>query len=261
MTVSPLYKPEIVLITGATGDFGRAFARHFAQIGANLLLHGRNQAKLDEIQAELAEYPVKTHSLCFDITNAAAMKEAITALPPEWAGIDLLMNNAGGAMGLDKAQNAQLSDWEGMIDTNITALVRLTHAVLPGMVARGRGHIINIGSIAGNWPYPGGHVYCASKAFVKQFSLALRSDLIDTGVRVTDIEPGMVETQFSLKRFKGDAAKASAVYANTTPLTPDDIARSAVWLATQPPHMNVSTIEILPTTQANGPLIVHRNAG
>lgn len=255
------YKPEIVLITGATGDFGRAFAHHFAEIGSNLILHGRNADKIAALQAEItAKYPISTEKLVFDITDKAAMLAALAGLPAAWRGIDLLINNAGGALGLDKAQNASIEDWEGMIDANVTSLVRLTHALLPDMVACKRGHIINIGSIAGNWPYPGGHVYCASKAFVKQFSLALRSDLIDTQVRVTNIEPGMVETQFSLKRFKGDADKAASVYAGANPLLADDIARTAVWVATQPPHMNVSSIEVLPTTQANGPLIVHRGA-
>lgn len=253
------YKPDIVLITGATGDFGQAFAHHFAEIGCNLLLHGRNSEKLAAVEAEItAKYPVKTQQLVFDITDKAAMLAAFAALSAEWQSIDLLINNAGGAFGQDKAYQSKLQDWEDMIEANVMALARLTHTVLPGMVQRQRGHIVNIGSIAGNWPYPGGHVYCASKAFVKQFSLALRADLTDTKVRVSNIEPGMVETQFSLKRFKGDAAKAASVYANTTPLVPDDIARTAVWLATQPPHMNVSTIEILPTTQANGPLTVYR---
>lgn len=253
------YKPETVLITGATGDFGRAFAHHFAEIGCNLILHGRDAGKITALQAEITKkYPVFTEEMVFDITDKTAMQAAFATLPEQWRSIDLLINNAGGAMGLDKAQNASLADWEGMIDANVTALVRLTHAVLPDMVARKRGHIINIGSVAGNWPYPGGHVYCASKAFVKQFSLALRSDLTDTQVRVTNIEPGMVETQFSLKRFKGDVEKAASVYAGANPLCADDVARTAVWVATQPLHMNVSSIEVLPTTQANGPLIVHR---
>ena len=251
----PDYTPKCVMITGATGDFGRAFAKRFAAMGAKLVLHGRNAEKLAALQAELGG---KSHALVFDVTDKAATLAQIAAIPEEFQAIDLLINNAGGALGLDKAQEAVLEDWEAMIAMNDTALVRITHTILPGMVARRGGHIINIGSTAGNYPYPGGNVYCASKAFVKQFSLALRADLAGTNVRVTNIEPGQVETQFSLARFKGDAEKARKVYEGTTNITADDIAEAVFWAATLPPRMNVNRIEIMPTTQSFGGLPVER---
>lgn len=244
------------MITGATGDFGRAFARRFASIGAKLVLHGRNAEKLKALQEELLGG--KTHALVFDVTDKDATIAQINAIPEEFRAIDLLINNAGGALGLDKAYEADLEDWESMIAMNDTALVRITRLILPGMVERKKGHIINIGSTAGNYPYPGGNVYCASKAFVKQFSLALRADLAGSNVRVTNIEPGQVETQFSLARFKGDAEKAKAVYAGTTNITADDIAESVFWAATLPERMNINRIEIMPTTQSFGGLPVER---
>jgi len=173
--------------------------------------------------------------------------------------MDLLINNAGGALGLDKIFEAELEDLDMMIETNVKALTRITRLILPEMVKRKRGHIINIGSGAGNWPYPSGHVYCGTKAFVKQFSLAMRADLQGTNIRVTDVEPGMVETQFSLVRFKGDAEKANAVYANTDPLQAEDIAETVTWIATLPEHVNVNTIEVMPTKQSFSPLAVERH--
>jgi len=249
------YKPSIVFISGSTGDFGKAFARHFAALGCTLILHGRSAEKLEALSAELT---VPVHTLLFDITDRQAMEKAIGEIPPAFQHIDLLINNAGGAIGMDKAQDSDIDDWDQMVAMNISALIRLTRLCLPGMTQRKRGHIINIGSTAGNYPYPAGHVYCASKAFVKQFSLALRSDLQGTNVRVTNIEPGMVQTQFSLARFKGDKEKASAVYANTAPLNADDVAESVVWAATRPPHVNINRIELMPTTQSPGPLQVER---
>lgn len=237
---------KTVLITGATGDFGKAMATRFTKAGYTLILHGRSPEKL-------AQLDTVAEKVCFDLTDRAAMESALRGKT-----IDILVNNAGGALGQDKAQNSSLDDWEGMIDMNVTGLVRMTHTVLGGMVERKSGHIINIGSTAGNYPYPGGHVYCASKAFVKQFSLALRSDLQGTKVRVTNIEPGMVETQFSLVRFKGDAEKAKAVYANTNPLKPEDVAEAVVWAASQPEHVNINRIEMMPTTQSPGALQVER---
>lgn len=250
------YTPKCVLITGATGGFGKAFAERFAAIGAKLVLHGRNADKLEALCAEL---DVPTHKLLFDICDKQATLDQIAAIPAEFQDIDLLINNAGGALGLDKAQDADLEDWETMIEMNNTSLVRITRLILSGMAERKRGHIINIGSIAGNWPYGGGHVYCAVKAFVKQFSLAIRPDLQGTNVRVTNIEPGMVETAFSLARFKGDAAKADAVYAGTTPLKAEDIAESVFWAATLPEHVNINSLEVMPTKQSFGPLIVERD--
>lgn len=250
------YVPKIVLITGATGGFGSAFAKRFAAVGSKLILTGRRS---DRLQALAEELDVPTHLLTFDVRDRKAVEEAFARLPDPFKEIDLLINNAGLALGAGPAQEADLDDWETMIDTNDKGLVVCTRMVLPGMIERKRGHIVNIGSTAGTYPYPGGHVYCASKAFVKQFSLALRADLGGTNVRVTNIEPGMVETDFSLVRFKGDAAKAAQVYVNTTPLTAEDVAESVFWCATLPPHFNVNRIEIMPVTQAFGPLSVVRN--
>ncbi len=249
------YCPQTVLITGATGDFGRAIAARFAATGATLILHGRDGDKVTALQKSLKG---RAHGLIFDLRDRDAMEKAMADIPPDFQNIDVLVNNAGLALGLEKAQAADPEDWDTMIDTNCTALARMTRAILPGMAQRQRGHIVNIGSTAGNYPYPGGHVYCASKAFVKQFSLSLRADLAGTQVRVTNIEPGMVETQFSTVRFKGDTAKAAAVYANTHPLKPDDVAEAVFWAATLPAHVNINRIEMMPTTQSFGPLAVER---
>lgn len=254
------YTPQCVMITGATGGFGQAFAKRFAAIGASLILHGRTQAKLDSMAADItATYNVPVHIICFDITDKAMTASAINAIPDAFKNVDVLINNAGGALGADKIQEVTLEDLEDVIAMNNTSLVRITRHILPTMTANKRGHIINIGSIAGNWPYGGGHVYCAAKAFVRQFSLAIRPDLQGTNVRVTNIEPGMVETQFSLARFKGDKAKADAIYANTTPLQADDIAESVFWAATLPEHVNINTLEVMPTTQSFSAPAVERN--
>lgn len=250
-----MYKPDCVLITGATGDFGQAFVRRFDEIGCRLVVHGRDKNKVDALVAQI-KGPV--HGLVFDMADTSAMQSALDGLPEPFRQVDLLINNAGGALGLEKAQEALLEDWDRMIDINVRGLVHMMRHLLPRMVENKRGHVVNIGSVAGNWPYPGGHVYCASKAFVRQFSLAVRADLQGTHVRVTNIEPGMVETQFSLARFKGDEARAKAVYAHTTPLRPEDIADAVFWCATCPPHMNVNSIEIMPTTQSFSPLAVER---
>lgn len=252
-----MHKPACVLITGATGDFGRAFAARFAAIGSKIIVHGRDAAK---VEAVVKGFSVPAYGMVCDITDTTAIAAAVAAIPPEFSDIDLLVNNAGGALGLEKAHEAKLEDWDAMIDMNVRGLVHMTRHLLPRMVAAKRGHIVNIGSTAGNWPYPGGHVYCASKAFVRQFSLAVRADLQGTNVRVSNVEPGMVETQFSLARFKGDEARAKAVYANTTPLKAEDIAEAVFWCATLPPHMNVNSIEIMPTTQSFSPLAVERFA-
>ncbi len=249
------FKPHTVLITGATGDFGKAFARRFAALGSSLILHGRSKEKLEELRKE---FSVPVHTMLFDITDRAAIERAFAEIPSPFKNIDLVVNNAGGALGMGKAQDAELDDWDQMIAMNIAGLARVTRLALPTMVSRKCGHIINIGSTAGNYPYPGGHVYCASKAFVKQFSLSLRSDLQGTNIRVTNIEPGMVQTQFSLARFKGDQEKADAVYANTAPLTAEDVAETVFWAATLPPHVNINRIELMPTTQSPGPLQVER---
>ncbi len=249
------FKPDIVAITGATGDFGRAFCKRFDEIGCRLLLWGRSSDKLQDLQDSLKS---DTLYVTCDMTDMQAVKDTWNNLPNEWKAIDVLVNNAGGALGQEPAFEADVNDWETMIDVNVKALAVLTHMVLPGMTQRKRGHVINIGSIAGSYPYPGGHVYCAVKAFVKQFSLALRADLIGENVRVTNIEPGMAETQFSLVRFKGDKNKADAVYADTAPLTAEDVAESVFWAATLPEHVNINRIELMPTTQGPGGLGVKR---
>jgi len=249
------HTPKTVLITGSTGDLGKAFAQRFAALGSSLILHGRSPEKL---KALATAFTVPTHIIAFDINDRAAMEKSLQNLPENFKNIDLLINNAGGALGMEKAQTSNLDDWEEMVNINVLGLIRMTRLVLTGMADRKAGHIINIGSTAGNYPYPGGHVYCASKAFVKQFSLSLRSDLQGTNIRVTNIEPGMVETQFSLVRFKGDEQKAAAVYANTNPLHPEDVAESVCWAATLPPHVNINRIELMPTTQSPGALQVER---
>lgn len=246
----------IVLVTGATAGFGAAIARLYAKQGARIIAVGRRQERLAALAAELGADRV--HTLALDLRDTGAITAAVAALPPVWAEIDLLVNNAGLARGIAPAQEAELADWEAMIDTNTKGLVAMTRAVLPGMVARNRGHIVNIGSTAGEWPYPGGNVYGATKAFVRQFSLNLRADLFGTRVRVTDIEPGLVGgTEFSNVRL-GDDAKAAAVYDGADALTPEDIAETVHWVASRPARVNVNTLQVMPVCQSFGPLRVHR---
>ena len=246
----------IVLVTGATAGFGAAIARLFARDGARIIAVGRRAERLEALRAELGQD--KVLPIALDVRDSAAIARAIEGLPADWAEIDLLVNNAGLALGLEPAQKATLSDWETMIDTNTKGLVAMTHAVLPGMVARDRGHVINLGSTAGEWPYPGGNVYGATKAFVRQFSLNLRADLFGTQVRVTDIEPGLVGgTEFSNVRF-GDDSKAAAVYQGADALTPDDIADAVHWVATRPARVNINTLQVMPVCQSFGPLRVHK---
>lgn len=252
----PDYKPDIVLITGATGDFGKAFAKRFAAIGSKLILHGRDTAKVDAL---CREYP-GSYPMVFDITDKDAMKAALAALPADFKNIDLLVNNAGLALGLEPAHEADIDDWETMIEVDIKALARMTRFVVEGMVERGRGHIINIGSTAGSYPYAGGNVYCAAKAFVKQFSLSIRADLSSKNVRVTNLEPAQVETQFSLARFKGDTERAAKVYAGTKSLTADDVAEAVFWAATLPQHVNINRLEIMPTGQYPAGLAFNRTS-
>lgn len=248
----PRTTPKTVMITGATSGFGLATAHRFAKLGCNLVLHGRDSEKLHHLMLDLDAKNMQP--VVFDMQDTAAMKTATAALPP----VDVLVNNAGLALGLSAAHMADTDDWDTMIDTNIRGLVHLTRMILPGMVERKRGHIINIGSMAGNWPYPGANVYGASKAFVQQFSLNLRADLHGTNVRVTNIEPGLAQTGFSVARFKGDQAKADAVYAGTMPLNAEDVAETIVWAATLPAHINVNTLEVMPTCQSFAALNVHR---
>jgi 3-hydroxy acid dehydrogenase/malonic semialdehyde reductase len=246
----------IAFITGASSGFGAAIARRLAGHGARVVLVARRRERLDALARELA---TPSHVVVLDVRDNAAVERAVAALPADFRDVDVLVNNAGLALGLDPAHRASLADWDEMVDTNVKGLMYVTRAVLPGMVARGRGHVVNIGSVAGEWPYPGGNVYGASKAFVHQFSLNLRADLIGTRVRVTDLEPGLCSgTEFSEVRFHGDTARAAAVYQDTQALSADDIADAVHWAVTRPPHVNVNTISLMPVTQAFGPLAVHR---
>lgn len=245
-----------ILISGASAGFGAAMARRFVRDGHRVIATARRADRLAGLAAELGPAVL---AFPLDVTDAAAVAALPGSLPEGWREVDVLVNNAGLALGLDPAQKANLADWDRMVATNVTGVLHLTHALLPGMVARDRGHVVNLGSTAGNYPYPGGHVYGASKAFVKQFSLNLRADLVGTGVRVTDLEPGLVGgTEFSTVRFGGDAERAASIYAGTTPLSPEDIAEAASWVISLPAHMNVNRMEIMPTCQAPGPLAVKR---
>ncbi|MDR3507637.1 MAG: SDR family NAD(P)-dependent oxidoreductase [Caulobacteraceae bacterium] len=246
----------IVLVTGATAGFGQAIARRFIRDGAKVIATGRRADRLEALAAELGENLLP---LQLDVRERAAAESLPAALPSEFAAVDVLVNNAGLALGLEPADRADLDDWDTMIDTNIKGLVYMTRALLPGMVERGRGHVVNLGSIAASYPYPGGNVYGGSKAFVRQFSLNLRADLVGRGVRVTDIEPGLCGgTEFSTVRFHGDAERAGGVYAGLQPLTAEDIAESVSWVTGLPAHVNINTLELMPTCQAAGPLAVVR---
>ena len=246
------------LVTGATAGFGRAITHRLVRDGWRVIATGRRADRL----ADLArEHPnaVLPHQL--DVTDAPSVAALPGSLPEAWRSIDALINNAGLALGLEPAHQADLAAWDQMVATNVTGLMHVTRALLPAMVARDRGHIVNLSSIAATYPYPGGHVYGASKAFVAQFSLNLRADLVGTNVRVTSIEPGLCGgTEFSTVRFGGDEAKAAKVYQGTTPLTADDIAESVAWVLHLPPHVNINRIEMMPTCQASGPLAVKRAA-
>lgn len=248
---------KTALITGASSGFGAACAHAFAKLGWRLILTARRSQVLAQLQAELAPL-TPVHVITLDVRDRSAVAAAFASLPTEFAEVDLLVNNAGLALGLEPAHQASLEDWETMVDTNIKGVMYCTRAILPGMVARNRGHVINIGSVAGSWPYPGGNVYGASKAFVQQFSRNLRADLLGTAVRVTNIEPGMAETEFSKVRFKGDDEQAHRVYAGTEPLQPEDIADIVAWVATVPARVNINCVEVMSVCQSWGPLAVHR---
>lgn len=248
---------KVVLITGASSGFGEACARKFASNNCTLLLVSRNIEKLTKLADELrGQCTVYTAQL--DVTDAGAVQHFFKELPSSFQAIDVLVNNAGLALGLEPAHEASLQDWETMVDTNIKGLMRMTRFALPGMVERDRGHIINISSTAGSWPYPGGNAYGASKAFVQQFSRNLRADLLGKHIRVTDISPGMAETNFSNVRMKGEDAKADKVYENTHPMSAEDIAEIVFWVTSVPSHVNVNALEVMPTCQAWGRLEVNR---
>jgi 3-hydroxy acid dehydrogenase/malonic semialdehyde reductase len=247
---------QTILITGATAGFGAAFARRFVKDGHRVIATGRRVERLEGLAAELGAALL---AVPLDVTDAAAVAGFVAALPAAWREIDVLVNNAGLALGLSPAWDADLADWDRMVATNISGLIHVTRAVLPGMVARNRGTILNLGSVAGTYPYPGGHVYGGTKAFVEQFSLNLRADLVGKNIRVTNIEPGLVGgSEFSQVRFGGDAQKAANVYAGTTPLSPEDIAETASWIVSLPAHMNINRIEMMPTCQASAAFAIKR---
>ena len=251
-------KNKVVFITGASSGIGRSCARAFAGTGARLILAARRLQRLEKLAAELKRKPGEgILLLTIDIRDQPAVERAVSGLPSEWAAIDVLVNNAGLSRGLDKFQEGKLDDWEEMIDVNIKGLLYVSRAVIPGMVKRGRGHVINIGSIAGHEVYPGGNVYCATKSAVDALSKGMRLDLSGMGLRVSLVTPGMVETEFSLVRFRGDKERAGKVYQGLTPLSPDDIADAIVYCATRMPHVNVSEMIVMPTDQASATM-VHR---
>lgn len=248
---------KTTLVTGATSGFGRAAVRRFHALGHRVIGTGRRQERLDELASELGERFV---GLRFDVADREAVSAALASLQGPWAEIDVLVNNAGLALGLEPAHKANLDDWTTMVDTNINGVLYITRAVLPGMVERQRGHIVNISSIAANWPYPGGNVYGATKAFLSQFSNNLRSDLLGSRVRVSSIEPGLCETEFSLVRYKGDEGAAASPYANVEAMSADDIAEAIVWVTEVPRHVNVNRVELMATEQAWGPFAIHRES-
>lgn len=246
----------VVFITGATSGFGEAAARRYVAAGGKVIATGRRKDRLEKLQAELG--PENCHIIELDVQDRAAMEKAIAEIPAPFNAINIVLANAGLALGLQPAAEANLDDWETMISTNISGLVYTVRLLLPGLIARGGGHVVTLGSVAGEYAYPGGSVYGATKAFVKQFALNLRSDLQGKNVRVTNIEPGLTETEFSLVRFKGDEGKAAAPYSRTKAMTADDIAESIFWATTLPAHVNVNKIEMMATTQAIGPFDIFR---
>ncbi|GAC1347218.1 MAG: SDR family oxidoreductase [Acetobacteraceae bacterium] len=249
---------QTILVTGATAGFGQAIAKRFVADGHRVIAAGRRADRLAELQAQLGD---RLLPLPLDVTDPAAVAALPGSLPEAWRTLDVLVNNAGLALGVAPAQATSLQDWETMVGTNVVGLMRMTHALLPAMVERDHGHIVNVSSTAARYPYPGGNVYGASKAFVTQFSANLKADLVGTGVRVTDLEPGLVGgSEFSKVRFGGDAGKAAAVYAGTTPLSPEDIAEAVAWVVGLPPHVNINRLEMMPTCQGPGPMVIKRRS-
>lgn len=252
---------KTVLVTGASSGIGASCAHYFAQAGARLILCARRKEKLETLAQSLQEkHSAETLLLPLDVQKAETVKAAIEGLPSDWQAIDVLVNNAGLSRGLDKQYEAPLQDWEEMIDTNVKGLLYMTRAIAPGMVKRNTGHVINIGSSAARYTYPGGSVYCATKAAVKVLTEGLKIDLHGTPIRVTNVEPGLVETEFSDVRFRGNTDRAKTVYSGMEALTPDDVADSILYAATRPPHVNISEIYLLPTDQSTSTMINRRQS-
>jgi len=249
---------KTVLITGASAGFGEACARIFASEGARLILTARRSERLEALRDELKASAGGVHVVQLDVRDRVAVESLVDSLPEGFRQIDVLVNNAGLALGLEPAHQVNMDDWDVMVDTNIKGLMYCTRAILPGMVERNRGHIVNISSTAGSWPYPGGNAYGGTKAFVTQFSRNLRADLGGKKVRVTCIQPGMAETEFSNVRFKGDDDKADQFYAGADPLTAVDIAETVAWVVNRPAHVNINTLEVMPVSQSWGPMAIHR---
>lgn len=247
---------KTVLVTGASSGIGEACARRFAEQGARVLLCARRLDRIEALAAELGE----AHAFALDVRDRAAVDAAIAALPPQWQAIDALVNNAGLAAGFGPLPQNDPDDWDRMLDTNVKGLLNVTRAVVGGMVARGRGHVVNIGSVAGHETYPGGAVYCASKAAVDRITKGLRLDLLGTGVKVSTVDPGLVETEFSLVRFRGDADFAGRVYQGMAPLTADDVAETVVWVVDRPAHVQVAEVLLFPADQAAATAVHRRHS-
>ncbi|MFW6067005.1 MAG: SDR family oxidoreductase [Myxococcota bacterium] len=246
---------KTAVITGASSGFGAATARRFFDEGWRLVLCARRLERLEALREDMGDAR-RVHVLPLDVRDREAVMAGLGHLPAPFDEVDVLVNNAGLALGLEPAWEASLEDWDVMVDTNVKGLMYATRALLPGMVERDRGHVVDLGSISGNWPYPGGHTYGGTKAFVQQFSRNLRADLLGTRVRVTNIEPGLCETEFSVVRFKGDEARANQLYRGKDPIRPEDVAEIIHWVVSLPPHVNINSIEVMPVTQAWGPLSV-----
>lgn len=259
MAAKAMTQNQTVLITGASSGIGAACAQAFAESGAKLILAARRLDRLEALAADLKEkFPSAIHLIQLDVRDRAQVEAAVNSLPDEWRAIDILINNAGLSRGLDKLHEGQIDDWEEMIDTNVKGLLYVTRSILPGMVARGRGHVINIGSIAGHQAYPNGNVYCATKAAVRLLTEGLKLDLLGTPIRVTTVDPGMVETEFSDVRFHGDRSRAEKVYQNVTPLTGADVAEVVRFCADRPAHVNINEVILMPVDQASATMVNRR---
>jgi 3-hydroxy acid dehydrogenase/malonic semialdehyde reductase len=255
-----LLKNSIVFITGASSGIGKSTAQKFAELGAHLLLCARRKERLDSLSQELqTHFKINTHVLQLDVREQKAVERSLSTLPEEWKKISVLVNNAGLSRGLDTIQEGKISDWDEMIDTNIKGLLYVTRAVLPGMIERNQGHIINIGSVAGFWVYPKGNVYNASKFAVNALTQGMKMDVLGTPIRITEIDPGLVETEFSEVRFHGDKERAAAVYKGLTPLSPNDVADAIVWAATRPLHVNISNVVMMSRDQASPTMVNRKN--